>query len=164
MIVTGKDINTSKSISNFLDHKIQIQSVGVDLRIKYVYKWTSAGILDFDNTKRRIPKFKKVVWKNDTIFLKKGSYFVEFQEYINVSLFNTAVLFPRSSLMRCGVILDSSLFDPGYTGPISCIINVLNNYGISFKKDARIAQCIFIKNDKKIKIGYTGQYQNKALF
>ena len=62
MIVPGKKILEAKAVSE-LTNESQIQPAGVDLTLKEVHSFEDAGEIDFDNSKRRISKTKKLEWK-----------------------------------------------------------------------------------------------------
>ena len=163
MILTSKKIVNSVLIHNLGDMTIQTQSVGMDLRVKKICLWKSAGEIDFDNKERKLALFEEIPWSSDKIHLKSGGYFVQFEEFITVPLNLVGFLYPRSTLMRNGVVLDSSLFDPGYSGPMSAVLYVINPHGLNIKRGARIAQCLFIQTEEKLENGYKGIYQNKPI-
>ena len=60
MILNKKDIELRLShnppmVSNLINKDIQLQPTGLDLTVKNISKWTSAGHLDFDNSKSISP-------------------------------------------------------------------------------------------------------------
>ena len=138
--------------------------VGYDLSIKSIKKLTGDG---------QVLKNKTIVNKLDTIsmtesmvlegvevngwWLEPGTYDVTCNEGCNIHANRTAMVRQRSSLLRNGAIIASSIFDPGfYTDNIGTVMVV--NERIFIEKDARIAQMYFHENNKGDL--YDGQFQN----
>jgi deoxycytidine triphosphate deaminase len=138
--------------------------VGYDLSIKSIKKLTGDG---------QVLKNKTIVNKLDTIsmteamdlegvevngwWLEPGTYDVTCNEGCNIHANRTAMVRQRSSLLRNGAIIASSIFDPGfYTDNIGTVMVV--NERIFIEKDARIAQMYFHENNEGEL--YDGQFQN----
>ena len=78
-------------------------------------------------------------------------------EGCNITADRTAMVRQRSSLLRNGAIIASSIFDPGFhTANIGTVMIVTNT--IFIEKDARVAQMYFHKNNEGEL--YEGQFQN----
>jgi len=138
--------------------------VGYDLSIKSIKKLTGDG---------QVLKNKTIVNKLDTIsmteamdlegvevngwWLEPGTYDVTCNEGCNIHANRTAMVRQRSSLLRNGAIIASSIFDPGfYTDNIGTVMVV--NERIFIEKDARIAQMYFHENNEGEL--YDEQFQN----
>ncbi len=143
-------------------HEMQMQPCGIDITLKEVHEFLSAGELDFDNSKRQISKTKKIEFE-ESVFLKPGAYKVVFNEHVKIPKDLAALCLPRSSLLRCGVMLNCAVWDPGYEGRSEALLNVLNPYGITLHKNARIGQMIFIKLEEEAKELYQGVYSGENL-
>ena len=89
--------------------------------------------------------------------LKPGTYDVTCNEGCHIAANRTAMVRQRSSLLRNGAIIASSIFDPGFTTDnIGTVMIVTKD--IFIEKDARIAQMYFHKNAEGDL--YDGQFQN----
>ncbi len=89
--------------------------------------------------------------------LEPGTYDVTMNEGCNISGNRTAMVRQRSSLLRNGAIIASSIFDPGFnTDNIGTVMIVTNR--IFIEKDARVAQMYFHENNEGEL--YDGQFQN----
>lgn len=142
-------------------HPSQFQPCGIDITLKEVYTFQSSGIIDFDNQERRISETEPILFDNDRISLKQGSYKVVFNEYVKIPKNVAAICLPRSSLLRCGVGLDCAVWDPGYEGRSEALLIVHNKHGVTFKKNAKIGQMVFVKLAESTNTLYEGRYKGE---
>ncbi|MEM5815132.1 MAG: deoxyuridine 5'-triphosphate nucleotidohydrolase [Candidatus Aenigmatarchaeota archaeon] len=167
MILSDKEIEErikeQKLVENFIDLEIQLQPASFDLTLDEVYLLEGEPQIDFYNKERRLPNYKKIETQNDFYTLKTGIYLINFNEIVNIPKDLIGLLRPRSSLIRSGASIFSSLWDPGYSGKSNCLLVVFNENGIKLKKNARIAQMIFLKLSKIPKRLYSGIYQNEGI-
>ena len=159
MILPRQHLEQAKLIEGL--HSSQFQPCGIDITLKEVYRFKSAGLIDFDNSERKISDVEPVLFENDAITLKPGSYKVVFNEYVRIPKDVAALCFPRSSLLRCGVGLNCAVWDPGYEGRSEALLVVYNEHGISFKRNAKIGQMIFVKLAADAKTLYEGRYRGE---
>lgn len=146
-------------IKEYIDLELQTQIAGFDLTICDIMKLSNGGEIDFDNSSRKIPDHESIEPINNRWKLKPGGYIVKYNEIVEVPLDAVAIVLPRSSLMRTGGTLCSAIWDPGYKGRG---IGLMITYAeITFHKNARIAQIMFIKTQEKTNKGYSGTYQNE---
>lgn len=149
-------------IEDMIDPEIQMQPNGVDLTVKKIEKFTGPGKTDFDNTERKISKTKELEFGEDEwIFLESGEYKITFNEIVNLPIDLIAIAAPRSTLLRCGVTIETAFWDAGYRGRGQSLLVVLNKDGFFIKKNARVLQLAFIRLSEKNSIveGYKGKYQ-----
>jgi len=167
MILSDKEIleriEKEKLIQNFIDLKIQLQPASFDLTLDEIFLLTSSASIDFSNKERKLPEYKKIEFKDEWLVLNKGIYLISFNEIVNIPKDLMALLRPRSSLVRSGATIFSSLWDPGYSGKSNCLLAVFNENGIKIKKNARIAQMIFIKLSSLPEKIYSGVYQREGI-
>jgi len=157
-------INFRKSplIENMIDPEIQIQPNGVDLTVERIEKFVGPGRIGFLNRDRAISKTEQLEFNDDGwIFLKPDAYKIVFNEILNIPLDVIAIAAPRSTLLRCGVTIETAIWDAGYRGRSESLLVVLNKNGYFIRKNARILQLIFIKiiTENAIAEGYKGRYQ-----
>ena len=125
MLLSKDTIKSSKLISNYINHDVQIQQTGFDFTVKKIYKWDGIGSLDFDNTKRVLPKILEMSNIKGWYTLKQGNYMVEFSEKISMPYNIAGYIISRTSLNRSGAAIIAGLIDPGYQGYITTILEVL---------------------------------------
>ena len=89
--------------------------------------------------------------------LYAGTYEITFWEGCKLPADYVGLIRQRSSLLRNGTIIHSSVFDPGFeTEFMGCVMRV--NETIFIEEDARVAQIYFHKCDT-VKELYNGQWQ-----
>jgi dUTP pyrophosphatase len=165
MILTGSRIIKLKLVQNVANYELQVQPCGIDFSLKRVCNWNSSGVIDFDNSSRRLPRYNNLDFENEIIFLKKGGYLVEFNESVALPKNIASAIHTRSSLFRSGVTLHGGVIDPGYVGAVGALMQVWNENGITLTRNARLAQCVFTKLEGMTDLGYSGVYQNaESLF
>jgi len=99
----------------------------------------------------------------ETVQLNHGEHkAVRLNEIVSVPDDMFALIFSRSTFNRQGILITSTVFEPGWQGiPTVSIYNLSGDY-FSITKDTRIAQIIFFKADAASV--YNGQYQNQNQF
>ncbi|OOF90930.1 hypothetical protein ASPCADRAFT_211527, partial [Aspergillus carbonarius ITEM 5010] len=144
MILSGREVLTRQLVRN-LRHITQQQPCGIDLTLRQVSAWTSAAIIDFDNTKRQASKTSILAFHptNNTITLRPGAYLVDFNETVQIPLNCMGSVFPRSSLWRSGVGITAGVVDAGYEGAMGAVLEVKNPHGVVLYRDAKLAQIVF---------------------
>lgn len=93
-------------------------------------------------------------------FLDQGVYSITFDQGLKpLPPNNTAFIYQRSTLGRNGVLLRSSVFDPGFETPdIGAILEVWRP--IFIEEHARVAQIVIYENEPVPEaMLYSGQYQ-----
>jgi dUTP pyrophosphatase len=93
------------------------------------------------------------------MYLKPGSFMVEFNETVDLPADVSSFVLPRSSILRSGAVVQAGLLDPGYSGAVGAILTVNNPNGLILGENARIAQWVFERLSKKASKGYSGKYQ-----
>jgi len=142
-------------------HDSQFQPAGIDITLKEVYNFKSPGVIDFDNKERKISDVEPMQFNDEKVSLKPGAYKVIFNEYVMIPKDAAAMCLPRSSLLRCGVTLECALWDPGYEGRSEALLLVKNEHGITFKRNAKIGQMVFVKLSEAADSLYEGVYKGE---
>lgn len=89
-------------------------------------------------------------------FLEPGAYDITFHEGCHIPANRTGMIRQRSSLLRNGTVIASSIFDPGFkTDNMGTVMIV--NAPIFIEQDARVAQIYFHENEPGEL--YEGQWQ-----
>jgi len=151
----------------------------VDLTLKHVKIWTSAGAIDFDNSLRKTASTIQIPFvkhhqqvhnaksqlaehtDDSSVLLKPGSYLVDFNETVDVPLDLMGQIFVRSSLFRSGALLSAGVMDSGYKGAVGAMLQVVNPHGLLLFRDARLAQIVFHPMSEPV-VGYSGAYQGST--
>ncbi len=160
MILPKHKIMELKAVSDYIREN-QFQPAGVDLTLKEVFRFISPGKIDFDNKERKISEVEKIEYENEWVELEKGAYKVVFNEYVNIPSHTAAIAMPRSSLLRSGITMETAVWDPGYHGRSEALLVVHNEKGAYFKRNAKIAQLVFIVLEEKAKELYEGVYKGE---
>jgi dUTP pyrophosphatase len=151
-------------VEHMVDPKVQVQPNGIELTLQRVEAHESSGAIAFDNSERKLPQTKNMDFDNEGwLYLPKGSYKIVFNEVVNIPKNIAALAKPRSSLLRCGVTIETAVWDAGYSGRSESLLVVHNEKGFRVKKDARLLQLLFFRLDKEVKKGYSGIYQNENI-
>lgn len=159
MRLSGKRIIEEKIITNVTPKAIQPQ--GVDVRVKEIREVIGTGQVTVDAT--YLPKYHLVevstgVFGDKYYTLLPGKcYEVVLMEGFDIPNGRALDFKTRSSLVRCGAIVESGQFDAGFkTKNGGCFIYVTNR--IKIEVGARIAQAIVTETDLSEDL-YDGQWQ-----
>ena len=108
-----------------------------------------------------MPETKKLDWgEGDWVFLKPGAYKVKTNEVVSLPGDVIAFCQSRSTLLRMGVVAGTAFWDAGFSGRGEFVIQVVNEHGMRLKKNARVAQIVFIRLPAESEKQYNGRYQN----
>ncbi|MDK2834495.1 MAG: dUTP pyrophosphatase [Methanolobus sp.] len=151
-------------VVNMIDKDTQLQPNSVELTLRTVESLKGPGAVDFDNSQRQVPQSENIEFDSEGwILLAPGTYKVTFNEIVNIPLDLAAIARPRSSLLRCGVTVESAVWDSGYRGRSESMLVVYNPYGFRVRKNARLLQLVFYKLHQELDQGYNGRYQHENI-
>ncbi|GLB35153.1 putative dUTPase [Lyophyllum shimeji] len=108
-----------------------------------IFRWTSAGVIDFDNSARKTSATEELSFQNSRLHVPQGAYLVQFNEIVATLLDATGEVFVRSSSFRSGAVVTAGLIDAGYHGSLGAVLQVLNPHGVHLHQNARLAQIVF---------------------
>jgi len=150
-----------KMIQNYVDLDTQLQPNGFDLTLKEIVMFTDEWEprIDFDNRTRLLPSVMPILFAGGEYHLEPGTYLFKANEFFKTPNNIVGWGMPRSSLTRCGVLLDSAILDAGYSGNL--VFGVSISQAITFSKNARFVQMIFFKLNKTPDRLYTGIYKEE---
>lgn len=138
----------------------QYQPHGVDLTVKSVDQFDHAGAV-FQHSKDLAPVSPYPHWVYDS-YIYSGAYLISFNETVNLPPDIMAYLKPRSTLLRCGVTLETAVWDAGYHGSGQSLLVVHNPAGFYLAEGSRVAQLVFHRLEQETE-GYSGSYQGEGL-
>jgi dUTP pyrophosphatase len=144
------------------DLQNQIQTNGIDLTLQKVVELDTRGSIGTVDSERLLPPSRIIRFDEDGwVLLSKGCYRVTFNEIVNIPNDMAAIARSRSSLLRCGVSLETAVWDAGYSGRSESLLVVSNEDGFKVKKNARLVQLVFFKLNQPVSKGYSGIYQGE---
>ena len=150
-------------VEDLVDLELQLQPNGIDLTLRDIALLQSAGVIAVDNSQRQVSELAPLVFDGlGYIDLVPGIYLVTYNEIVHLPESITALAAPRSSLLRCGVTIETAVWDAGYSGRSQSLMVVYNSQGIRLQRNARIVQLIFFKLTQKTR-GYRGKYQGENI-
>ena len=150
-------------VEDLIDLELQLQPNGIDFTLRDIALLQSAGVIAVDNSQRQVSELAPLVFDGlGYIDLMPGIYLVTFNEVVHLPENVTALAAPRSSLLRCGVTIETAVWDAGYSGRSQSLMVVYNSQGIRLQRNARIVQLIFFRLTRKTG-GYRGKYQGENI-
>jgi len=178
MLKKPKQCIKDKTVQGLIDIDQQVQQVGIDVTVKNVYKFFShngtgkwkwmeemvdCGVLGFSNKQRELPNVELIPWDiGNIIKLDQGAFIVTTNEVFSFKKTEFGHIYPRSSLNRCGVSLESAIFDPGYVGSATVLLMTVHNpNGLLIHQNAKIGQMLVFQTGF-VAESYKGVYQGKT--
>ena len=152
-------IEKTKMISQFIDMDKQLTSNGFDITVKDISIYQGAGTIDFDNSKREMPKYVRLVDHKGFYHLQFGAYLVDFGEKFAIPEDIIALGYTRSSLLRMGAHIPSAVWDAGFEGYGQGMLIVNNLYGINVMENSRVMQLVFMGRNDDDSL-YGGRWQD----
>ncbi|MFC1966596.1 deoxyuridine 5'-triphosphate nucleotidohydrolase [Chloroflexota bacterium] len=150
-------------IEGYIDLEAQVQPNGVDLTLREVALPQSSGRIAASNHQRLVPNLAPLVFDGlGFIDLIPGAYIITFNEIVHLPNNVMALARPRSSLLRCGVTINTAVWDAGYSGRSQSLMVVYNPQGFRLQRNARVVQLIFLRLSGETE-GYHGVYQRENM-
>ena len=145
-----------------VDVASQLQPNGIDLRLDRVQRLTSPALLGSADAVREPSAREDLDPDGDGWWdLHQGAYVIGYREKVNLPPDLTALLRPRSSLLRSGVAIHGAVWDAGYSGRGEGLLAVMNPRGYRIQRRARVAQLVFFRLSRPTGEGYAGRYQGE---
>ena len=150
-------------LEDYIDLEKQVQPNGFDLTLGEIAMLQTPGKIATSNRQRRVSDLSPLVFDHlDCINLVPGVYIVTYNEIVHLPNNVMALARPRSSLLRCGVTVDTSVWDAGYSGRSQSLMIVYHPQGFQLQKNARITQLVFFYLSGNTE-GYDGTYQRENM-
>ena len=141
----------------------QVQPNGIDLTLRDVALLQSSGKIAVSDHQRLVSDLAPLVFDGlGFIDLLPGAYIITYNEIVNLPKNVVALARPRSSLLRCGVTVDTAIWDAGYSGRSQSLMVVYNPQGFRLQRNARIVQLVFLWLTRETE-GYRGAYQGENI-
>jgi dUTP pyrophosphatase len=150
-------------IEGCVDLEQQVQSNGIDLTLREVALLQSSGRIAVADSQRQVSDLAPLVFDGlGFIDLIPGAYVITYNEVVHLPKNVMALATPRSSLLRCGVTVNTAVWDAGYSGRSQSLMVVYNPHGFRLQRNARIVQLVFYRLTQKTE-GYRGAYQGENI-
>lgn len=139
----------------------QLQPNGVDLTVDRVFAQESVGRLS--QTGKTIGERTECAvefhGERELYPLDRGGYILRYRETVEIPEDHVGFIFPRSSLMRNSCMVNTAVWDAGYTGRGEGLLQV--HHPIELERHARVAQLVLSLADHTGT--YDGTYQGENL-
>jgi len=150
-------------VEGYINLEEQLQPNGFDLTLREVALLQSSGKIAVENSQRLVSDLAPLVFEGlGFIDLMAGAYIITYNEIVHLPRNITALATPRSSLLRCGVTVNTAVWDAGYSGRSQSLMMVYNPQGFRLQRNARIVQLVFLKLTQETE-GYHGAYQGENI-
>ena len=150
-------------IEDYINLEEQVQPNGIDFTLREVALLQSSGKITVENSQRLVSDLSPLVFDGlGFIDLAPGAYIITYNEIIHLPKNVMALATPRSSLLRCGVTINTAVWDAGYSGRSQSLIVVYNPQGFRLQRNARITQLVFFQLTQETE-GYQGAYQRENI-
>ena len=150
-------------IEGFVNLEEQLQPNGFDLTLREVALLQSSGRITAKDSQRLVSSLSPLVFNGlGFIELMAGVYSITYNEIVHIPKDIMALATPRSSLLRCGVMVNTAVWDAGYSGRSQSLMVVYNTQGFRLQRNARIVQLVFLQLTQKTQ-GYNGAYQRENM-
>jgi len=150
-------------IEGYINLEEQVQPNGFDLTLREVAMVQSRGRVTVRDDERLVSDLAPLVFDGlGFIDLMAGEYIITYNEIVHLPKNIMALAMPRSSLLRCGVTVNTAVWDAGYSGRSQSLMIVYNPQGFRLQRNARIVQLIFLELAQETE-GYHGVYQRENI-
>jgi dUTP pyrophosphatase len=150
-------------IEGFINLDEQLQPNGVDLTLRDIALLQSPGKIATSDSQRLVSELAPLVFDGlGFIYLAPGVYSITYNEIVHLPSNIMALATPRSSLLRCGVTVNTAVWDAGYSGRSQSLMVVYNPQGFRLQRNSRIVQLIFLRLTGETE-GYQGTYQEENI-
>jgi len=150
-------------VEGYIDLEEQVQPNGIDLTLREVAMLQSSGRIAVKDSQRLISDLAPLAFDGlGFIDLMPGVYSITYNEIVHLPKNVMALATSRSSLLRCGVTVNTAVWDAGYSGRSQSLMVVYNPQGFRLQKNARIIQLVFLWLTGETE-GYRGTYQGENI-
>ncbi len=150
-------------IEGYINLEEQVQPNGIDLTLREVALLQSSGKIAVTESQRQVSDLAPLVFDGlDFVDLVPGDYVITYNEIVHLPKNIMALATPRSSLLRCGVTVNTAVWDAGYSGRSQSLMVVYNPQGFRLQRNARIVQLVFFQLTQETE-GYHGIYQRENI-
>lgn len=135
--------------------------IGYDLTLKEIKQINGGMVLADKTVVEEYTSIMPIKSANDKLIykLEPGTYSLTFEQGCKLDTKHTAFIRHRSSILRCGGIITSGVYDPGFEVDEMGAVLIATK-PIIIEKGARVAQIIMLENQESE--AYNGQFQKSG--
>ena len=159
----------NQMIEPFVEHQVRqgvisygVSSYGYDIRVADEYKIFTNVFSAIVDPKNFDPQ-SMVDFKGDTCIIPPNSFVLSRSvEYLRIPRSVLVVCLGKSTMARCGLIVNVTPLEPGWTGYITLEISNTTPLPAKVYSNEGIAQLLFFEADEECEISYAdkkGKYQ-----
>lgn len=137
-----------------------VQPNGVDLSVGELFRLRGEGRISNDEYEKPTRETVHLLSSGEYKVEPEGSYIIVYDEQITIPENHIGLVFPRSRLMRCGLHVETAVWDSGYSGVGEG--QLVTNQPALLDEDLRVAQMIFIRTES-LADHYDGSHQGERL-
>lgn len=150
-------------VEGWINLEEQLQPNGIDLTLREIALPQTPGRIAVESRQRMVSDLAPLVFDGlDCIDLIPGAYIITYNEIVHLPNNVMALATPRSSLLRCGVTVNTAVWDAGYSGRSQSLLVVYNPQGFRVQRNSRIVQLVFLELFQGTE-GYRGIYQGENI-
>jgi dUTP pyrophosphatase len=150
-------------IEGCVDIEQQLQPNGIDLTVRDIAALQTAGTIAVNNARRSLSGLTILNYDAEgCIYLPPAAYVITYNEIVHLPNHVMALARPRSSLLRCGVTVETAVWDAGYSGRSQSLLLVYNPSGFRLERNTRIVQLVFFLLTEETE-AYRGIYQGENI-
>jgi len=150
-------------IEGYIDLETQLQPNGIDITLREAASLQTSGRIAASDSQRVVSGLTPLVFDGlGFIDLMPAAYIITYNEIVHLPNNVMALAKPRSSLLRCGVTVNTAVWDAGYSGRSQSLMVVHNPQGFRLQKDARVVQLVFCQLTQETE-SYHGTYQGENI-
>jgi deoxycytidine triphosphate deaminase len=135
----------------------QVQPNGVDLTLDAVFRQTSPGRVVRGEKEIGERRAVEPADEPGVVALEPGGYVVRYGERVTIPDGHVGFILPRSSLMRNSCMVNTAVWDAGYSGRGEGLLQV--HHAVELEVGARIAQLVLARAEHEGT--YDGSYQGE---
>ena len=137
--------------------KSQVQPNGVDLTLDTVFEQVEPGRVVRGGKEIGERRERSAGGDSGVYTLSPGGYVVRYGEVVTIPDDHVGFILPRSSLMRNSCMINTAVWDAGYSGRGEGLLQV--HHDVELEVGARIAQLVLARADHEGV--YDGSYQGE---
>jgi len=137
----------------------QVQPNGVDLTLDAVLELVAVGRIGRDGKTIAERRALEPAGEPPVFTLEPGGYVARYAETVRIPPDRVGFIYPRSSLMRNGTMVNTAVWDAGYEGRGEGLLQVTHR--IEIEPGARVAQLVLARAEASGT--YDGTYQGENL-
>ena len=150
-------------VEGYINLEEQVQPNGVDLTLREIALLQTSGKIAVKDRQRVVSDLAPLVFDGlGFMDVVSGIYIITYNEVVHLPNNLAALARPRSSLLRCGVTVNTAVWDAGYSGRSQSLMVVYHPQGFRLQRNARMVQLVFLGLTEETE-GYRGAYQGENI-